>query len=152
MNQINLDEFKLEVLEWQHAKDISNYIGIPQRDKGIQYSFHISTFDILKPNVYHVNVGIEDLIENDFIEPSFKTKTNSKFTLHLAKDKSPTELLIFELIRKSGYDYAQEYHKRVAQTALQHRKIPLPVFENLKTQIQTHLDRWDKDERYKGLN
>jgi hypothetical protein len=75
-----------------------------------------------------------------------------RFKIKLDKGIIPEPSLYFLFLETATKQFVNEFVDRTKDTVHQFHRIPIPVFDKLKDQLQTYIDNWDKNIRHTALN
>lgn len=151
MTDLKYDILPLEIKEWFQEPNRLKFINIPQTDNGLDYSLFISPYNHKEPDLYTFEVVMEKRV-GSITDVNFKSIAIGRFKIKLAKSIIPEPKLYFLFIETATKQFVNEFVDRTKDTLHQFHRIPIPVFEELKGQLQTYLDNWDKNIRHSALN
>ncbi|MGN6396553.1 MAG: hypothetical protein ACTHMI_13375 [Mucilaginibacter sp.] len=142
----------LEVKKHFQEPDDFKFLNIPQTDNGLQYGLAISSYNHKEPDYYTFEIIMDKTVETIKKEINFQLIAVGKFKIKLEKNIIPEAKLYFLFLETATKQFVNECVDRTRDTRHQFHRIPLPVFEDLKVQLQTYIDNWDKNIRHTALN
>jgi len=150
--EIKWERTSFKVMEWLHQKDIQKTVGMIQKEHHPQYDLKFTAYNPTEPDIYYIGITVSKGIELSNGIFTFKGVTESVYKFNIPRDKTPLPSLIFLFVEKATYDFAVEYTQRVAGTALQFHKIPIPQLAVMEKDIEDGIVDWDKNVRYIQMN
>lgn len=150
--ELKYEILPLEVKEWFQEPDHLKFLNIQQTDNGLQYGLQISSYNHQESDFYIFDVMMEKVVKTVTNLVNLKAVAVARFKIKLEKNIIPEPKLYFLFIETGTKQFVNEYYERTRETIHYARRIPIPVFDELKDQIQTYIDNWDKNVRFAALN
>ena len=141
--------YEIEIKEWKHEL-IEKFIG-KNSEIEFELGLGISAREPRNPDIYYFNVVVQRKIVNQSHGEVFKALVQKTFMVDVGNEK-PTVEFYFDLIKKTTFEFALIFHKRIQNTNLQGRKTQKLILQELRPAIQVEIDRWYQIIRETGLN
>jgi len=151
-NKVEFKNIKNEELEWFIEPDPMKFLNVPQLQSGLIYGIDISAYNPNNPGKYELNITVEKFNKVEHGVYSFKSKTLSVFEIPIPYESEPTPALLFEFIRMAAFYFYKLFEEKKVNTREASTQLSVPLFEELKDQIQRYIDHWMNNVRQLPLN
>lgn len=141
-------QYPTVIEEWRH-EDINKFIG--HNSMNLNHDLGITHQDANEPECCYFNVWVKHEIDNSTNGIVFSAITYSCFKVR-NNNQVPNVEFYFDLICRATHDFAIIFYHRTKKTNLEGHKIPVPVLDNLRDNIQNCIDIWNKTTRNISLN
>lgn len=141
-------KYEIQFEEWI-LKNLNEFIGT--NTENLIHEFGISPQDPNEHDCCYFNVGLIKTIENSKNGIVFSAKANTCFKVR-NNNEIPTIEFCFDLIDSGSFEFAKIFNERKKNTHIFDKKIPIPMIEDFREEIQTAINFWLRNVRNTGLN